>query len=418
VDLRTAGAIFQDADTFNASALADACAYYLCCNLETALESGYLTELPAYLMRRLAEHGRARQGMRAPVTRSNLLVDELRLKYRGWIEEQDVAKTPTGLPHRTRQFVKSPQLSPSSATASPNFGALSPTYTPQRKMEEPSPVLLPERQLEDDLFQIDDLDLNSTERRPATPVKKGWQMPNSTPTNLRQIMAAQTTVPGSSSPQGSSPYRPPNRKGSSAAAPEALPPLAGPSAGWARPVTNQNRASLLSIQAQQLKSPVVAPAPSGTLSLQPERRTPTRASPVARPDPSSAVGVPIISPTRVPSGPTKSRNQEAWVNYSSTSSFFAPATPPADGSSSSFSAIQNAQQDEGDLIRNLRRAPRSLAEIQQEEAFETWFANEQKKYQEEQAVAAAPHMKASRRGQPHGRGRGRGRGGPKTANKQ
>jgi hypothetical protein len=99
------------------------------------------------------------------------------------------------------------------------------------------------------------------------------------------------------------------------------------------------------------------------------------------------------------------------VSYSSTtaSPFFSAAPTSSSPSLATFASIQNQQEDESESIRNAKKAPKSLAEIQEEEAFLAWWAGEEAKMQAAVAPSAPPPV--FRNGKQPGRGRGRGTGG-------
>jgi inhibitor of Bruton tyrosine kinase len=196
------------------------------------------------------------------------------------------------------------------------------------------------------------------------------------------------------------------------------------------------------------------PSPS-TSASQPVLSTP---STQRSEDPASAIGAPVITPTRAvhTSTPPLARgfasmsrtNKPAspWVNYSSATSSVVAATPspsePHPGSSSnpsaqtpptpafmpvvseSFSAIQRRQESEGAAILNARRGRTSLADIilseerdrraaeetrKEEEEFLRWWEAESERVKAAEQTLAVASGKAGRGGGSGGGGRGKGR---------
>ncbi|BGP17782.1 hypothetical protein JCM10213v2_005824 [Rhodosporidiobolus nylandii] len=461
VTLHNVVSILCDAAFYEARDLARACMYFLASSMETALEGGLLDDLPADLLVALTAFVQERQGAKMPVSRSGLLLQEVLAKHADYLADIDVGR-PTGAAKRYRPAIvpNSPKPSPSllSPTSSP---ALGPSKSP-RMQPKPSPSLAPVGEV-DEPFALDEdflLDAGSSTPRGLTsppppsaavpgmsrrrsslvPMSSSpsqasfmtlgsppparlqpWSSPAPVETaktslDLRSIMANESAAAGRrasvSKVPASTPTTPSGGSG-----------LAMSSPSW-RPVTSARPSSLASIQSEQatplLRRPSI-PSPASATPARPSpspltRPTPPASSPSSRSDPAAASG-PVYTPSRLPSSSSRAPkasfggSDAPWQNFeristptppivASTSSFdpFSPPLPAA-----SFAAIQSEQIARAAEVKS-HKAPRSFAELMQEEQaqaaakeeedreakeFAAWFEAESKRVQEEQAALRA-----------------------------
>lgn len=471
VDLRTFGAILQEAHLHECRELEKSCLAYAAANAETVLEGGYLTELEFPLLEKLQEYVQRRQIERLPFSRSPVRKDRMYQEHHDYLLELDLAPTPRAQMRR-QKVSTSPKLSPSSLSLSPHQPLLfapSPATTARAQPAKPtisSPRVDATRDTtstgDDSMFAMDDLDLGpSEESHPTNPPtttpglptaasaasRKGavWQprasaaspkpadasaaMPPRSIPSLRQIMSDAENV---------SPKRPAMPSANRTDIAAVRPPFVSSSEQpWRRSgnSTPQKTESFSSIQSQQgaVASSTSPSTPLRSVSSQSARPSFATPSPQrqqqqqqqhSKSDAASGMGAPVISPTRSVSSPNTSRRpgqDSAWVNYQSATSFFAPSASTSldqQDINSSFASIQNAQQVEGDALK--QKSTKTLGEIQQEEEFERWFAEESKRYQASVEVAASlraaesGHRGRGGRGGRGGGGRGGGRGGGQT----
>ena len=374
-------------------------------------------------------------------------------------------------------------LSPQMRPAQPSSPVLAPSPGP-------SPLVTASNADDADLFDMDDLRLDDTQpllarvsvghvplASPSSAPKVPWQRPSvagvSTPQSLRDIMSqADTPVRKSDESTPARTGSTPDAQGPSflrlsqkdrkrqqqatlgqQAAEAAEASTSSSSSPWRpmmpaawKPPETTSRPSLASIQAAESSTttsqriPLASPALRRTSGMaaspglhtgQGTASTTGRQSSMTGPPPNlaSAVGAPVITPTRLQpkrnvsdsGGPPERRSSDvAWVNYASTT-FIPPAPVLEEGPSQSFAYIQNLQATEREAIR--KKGNLSLAEIQEEEnirkeeaSFLAWFEEESKKTQAELGIKAPPTEKVGRggrggRGGGRGRGEGRGRGG-------
>lgn len=430
--------------------------------METVFENHYLSDLPKPLLVKLAAFSRTLQSKKFPMARSGELVHQLLAQHFEYFAELDLAKQPIGQARRIRTLtnIQSSTIQ-SSSPSSYNWQGLSPPSTDfqyaTRPSERPSPRPSPlmtavAESFDDEHFQMDDLDLDhpETSSTPTTPLKKaGWglstERPSISPVSLRQVLSETpatrkiATTSGLPSTAAGPAFRAVSQKDRRKAAQVAEEPVLSPARyspvwpspssstapTWRVPTATPTKSSLAAIQSQQTERPPTPTSTSSALTPSTSRPAPSprMSSPAVRPvqdakaspaDASSAIGAPIISPVRMQSASGSGRGSSVkWGNYSSTSSFFSPAaTSPSAEAEASFAYIQSQQHNEGEMIRNAKKAPKSLADIQQEEAFMTWWAEEERRAQEAEAAASRPPTQPRGRGGkgPRGRGKGRGRG--------
>jgi hypothetical protein len=394
-----------------------------------------------------------------------------------------------------------------------------------------SPSLQPLHEGEEALFDMDGIDIAPTppaqsRSSPSVPFPNRspglsgapWQRLSSEskipPLDLREIMAAeqeagqqqqQRVRHGSTASRSSAelsqpiPFGRPSQRDRWRGVPLSSSPTS-PGAGqqqqpWKAPVMTGWRvaeaakaSSLSSIQSEQLVSsrrssaqhPHAGPSSSHdqTSAAVPRKSSPAAVtpSPQRSDDPASAVGAPVITPTRVvqpstpllargvaPSPASRPKPASPWVNYTSASSFFTPSSQPqspdrggsegagggrpslssspspgmvavaaASATTESFSAIQQRQEDEGAAL--YKRGRTSLTEIieererkaaeqakREEEEFMRWWEAESERVRAAEKAAlsgAAGGAAASRGSGGAGRGRGKRGGGPSTQQQQ
>jgi hypothetical protein len=474
VTLHNVCAILADAAFFEATDLARACMHYIVSSMETVLEGQLLDDLPPDILSELAAFCRERQGAKAPISRSGLLVSELMAKHATWAADLDVGK-PTGGARRFRPIVpRSSGPSPSMISPGPS-PSLHPSYTSPRIRPATSPSNSPAliaSQGGDEPFSMDDdfsLDVATPSRSapqrksslavPPSPTAlsftpprlQPWSKPSSEsmrstsfcqhalhetdfvpvcrPVGLRDIMESeavrpsiQTRVPSGTPPAHGKPTSP----APSTSSPSWRSPLPSTSStGW-RPVDVAARPSLSSIQSEQSSTRIPASRAESSRPVAVRAPTATLPSPASSLTASSAAA-PVFTPVRT-SNRTASGSRPVpkssfgaadvpWTNYTPvtpqvppTDMFGSPSSPP----SSSFASIQLAQRAEQTAIKETR-APRSFAEVMQQEAidaqkraeaeeFERWFEEESRKVQQA----------GQTRGESSSRGRGRGSGGAKS----
>lgn len=381
-------------------------------------------------------------------------------------------------------FSASLRLSPNLATSPPTqllSPELRPVQPPSPVMAPspgPSPLVAATNSDDADLFEMEDLSLDEAAAVGQTSSVSGsrnsvahssapspsmarvpWQKPSiasvSSPQSLRDIMSQADGPPGrKASANGTPDVQGPaflrlsqrDRKRQqqvalgqqNAEAAESTPsPSSSPwrpmmPAAWKPPETSP-RPSLASIQASEIAAsssrvpqlPIAPRRVSGFAQPSPAPSSPAGKSalPGLPANPASAVGAPVITPTRLQPkrnisdshGPPERRSQDvAWVNYASTT-FVPPPVVEEGEASQSFAHIQNLQATEREAIRS-KKGPMSLAEIQQEEnkrreeaEFLAWFEEESRKTQAELGIKPTGESRNGRGGR--GRGRGDSRGG-------
>lgn len=305
VNMQTVSSILGEAEFYHATALANACMFYLSCNLETALDSHYLDDLERETLVNLSEYCQGRQAEKSPIARSGLLIDELMVKHSDWIANLDLPR-PSSARRKWRPIPKSPRLSPAGFSTSLPSPQLLPTPLPPVSQESSlqftsispdlSPSLIPISDIDEALFTMDDLELGSNASssnygsprlgfvslspetsthsptlRPTTPLSRSpvWRMPaisSPEPANLRSIMAVEEAVPRFEKATPSrTPTRIPTKSPSHSPLPNSPPPpsnnLFTPTKSpspW-RPVSipmwrvaEASKVSLTAVQAEQL----------------------------------------------------------------------------------------------------------------------------------------------------------------------
>ncbi|KPV74228.1 uncharacterized protein RHOBADRAFT_37206 [Rhodotorula graminis WP1] len=466
VTLHNVCSILCDAAFYEAHDLSRACMHFLASSMETALETYLLDDLPHDLLRALTAFVRERQGAKMPVSRSNLLFQELLPRHQEFYDSLDVGR-PTGAAKRYRPATVPPSPRPSPSMLSPGTSPqLAPTKSPRMR---PSVGPSASPNLSPSLPAASFMPLGSPPPMRLQPWQAAVVEP-AAPLDLRSIMASESAA------------TPPRR--ASAGPSGAKPPSSAPSGlttsspSW-RPVVPQRTSSLASIQEQQqallARRPSAQPVPSasGSTSVRsPPPAAPPTPSRLASTAPVAASpGVPlgpVFTPSRLPSGSKASPSPRTpfggsdtpWQNYDRMAP--SPTPPPAPvavvassptdpfarPTASSFAAIQSEQRAQVAAV-NAHKAKRSLAEVmaqeqadalrreqelKEEKEFLSWFEEESKRVKQEQLAAAkalpftpgasAPSSGTSTpkrsgggggaaggRGGGGGRGKGKGRGG-------
>ncbi|KDE03212.1 hypothetical protein, variant [Microbotryum lychnidis-dioicae p1A1 Lamole] len=501
ITLRNVCAIFSDAVFYEAKDLTHTCMHYLASSMETALENRLLDDLTPELLKALTEFVQERQGNKMPVTRSGYLVNDLMAKHASFVADLDIGR-PTGGARRWRPVIgnsSSPRPSPNLLSPGPS-PLMIPRWSPTiRSPHLPSPTgspSMPAHNLDfEDMFTMDeDFSLDGTvpatkpasTSNPATPILppirrqsvktcfgsaspgganfttlgspppprlQPWTKPTTAPqkpVDLRSIISSESSVSTT----------PPTTLGTRPLSTNAVQPLSNTSQkparssppGW-RPIASTSLSSLPEIQSQQsLRAPprMATPRPLDhsrrSVTQHPVSAAPSPSSvsayrpvPLARRDPASAIGAPVYTPTRLPSGskPTPRAGFKGadvpWTNYTLASAqTYAPAPqspssgPLAAPPAASFAAIQSQQRREIEQVRE-GRAVRSLAEVMDEERqqakqreleakqerdFEIWFEEESRRFQIQSGEAHSAPASSGRGG---GGGSSRRSGGRKPA---
>ncbi|GAA5902128.1 hypothetical protein JCM8208_002483 [Rhodotorula glutinis] len=350
VTLHNVCSILCDAAFYEAHDLSRACMHFLASSMETALETYLLDDLPHDLLRALTAFVRERQGAKMPVSRSNLLFQELLPRHQEFYDSLDVGR-PTGAAKRYRPAIVPPSPRPSPSMLSPGASPqLAPTKSPRMRPSvgpSASPNLspsLPAVREADEPFALDEdflLDSSAAassrgagaaagpsyaagqpylarRRSSITPLGSSpsqasfmplgspppmrlqpWQaavVEPAAPLDLRSIMASESAA------------TPPRRASASVGPSGGKAPSPSPSGlttsspSW-RPVVPQRTSSLASIQEQQqallARRPSAQPIPSASGSG--SVRSPPPAAP---PTPSrSASSAPVAASPGVPLGP-------------------------------------------------------------------------------------------------------------------
>lgn len=388
VNLRTLAAILQEAHIHESKELSKTCLVYAISNMETILEGGYVFDLEPFIIEHLQQFAQHQQSLKAPLTRRKHVNEDLSQEQRDYVSQLDLALPPKAVARRI-SLVESPKvcprLHPASRSPSYHVSPIGPRLTSTNADVAPSGVPSPTLQVsnsgpagDDAMFIMDDLDLGPTESvgtskqlfRPKSASTQGLNESTSrTNPDLRQIMSdAESAKKSSLIPFPTETPAAAISSTASASLPWRRPGLSG---------SSQRAESFLSIQAQQGKSaPQASPS---QVAQSPHPRLASAANPLPKPsssqirqDPASGTGAPVISPVRSTSGATagsrRRRAQDsAWVSYQTASSVLASASPSSSTGlvDTSFSAIQNAQQEEGDALR--QRSKKTIGEIQQEE---------------------------------------------------
>ncbi|BEI83868.1 hypothetical protein CcaverHIS002_0404720 [Cutaneotrichosporon cavernicola] len=382
--------IVKHCNPFNAAALAVEASFYRAADLkasifdyisacmETMLESGLLDDMDDDVLRDLSKTISVKQGDKAVVPRSNILVDELMVKHREWIAVQDIP-TP-----RVRQPYKWKPRSPHLEARRPST---SPMTTPDLKpLTSAGPV--------DEMFTMDEeTSAGTTPRQAPSPNPSAGSARSMTPlslgrssgkpvwksrtveqekVDLRSIMAEAAATRTPARPPGPPSTPTPARANGSASA---ATPRPSPS-GW-RPV-EARPTSLAAVQASQApQAPLIPTRATGSMA----------AAPVGH----------VIQPPRLGATPTR-RQGVAW----STPTTYAPPVSSSPSQAFSLLAIQQQERDAAETVT--KKVAKSFAEIQAEEA-----AAAAERAREDEFQRWWETQRTSDRVE-SGRGRGRGRG--------
>lgn len=181
---------------------------YMAKNLETLLENRYLTDLSLDVLNPFTIFIRERQETLMPITRSDILVIDARIRYQAWLDEQDypspLLSTATSL-----RKIKSPLLQPVDRKKSP---ALQPIDS-RRRHNTKSPKIAHGSLIVDPLVSaltpVDDIFLMDDEERSVHTPTKRLLTPTSSASSTPQALTAQ---PESSTRSASKPWRSPTVK--------------------------------------------------------------------------------------------------------------------------------------------------------------------------------------------------------------
>nr|GAT49402.1 predicted protein [Mycena chlorophos] len=385
-DINNACYVLAEASYYHADQLVESIQGYLAANMETLLESNMLNDLTPALVKQLSRFVARKQTEKSPLARTGVVVHRAMEKHAAWLALQDI---PEPIAPSSKNTSRRAPTSPELASKRRISGAMPVSASN-------SPVIAPQTAI-DDIFEIDvtepameALPVPSTSApKAAAPV---WKAASVQRVDMKAVMAeaAQRQTPAPQ-PKPTPPMAP--RVGGSS--PWKIPTTAGPGPNTTQspPVTpsaSLTRQSLAPPEAFPtlgLASPATPPRPRQTShpSLGPVF-TPTRQTPpAARPSPGSVRRV--------------SSNNKAWtqtppaaapvpvpVASSSTSSSTATATASAAPSGVSFVAIQQLQleQEQGAGRDNKK----SLVDIQAEEEFLKWWAEEERRVKDELELEA------------------------------
>jgi hypothetical protein len=380
-----AAALAVEASFYGAVELRSSIFDYISACMETMLESGLLDDMDEDVLRDLSKTIGVKQGDKAVVPRSNILVDELMVKHREWIAVQDIP-TP-----RVRQAYKWKPRSPHLEARRPST---SPMTTPDLKPLTPAAPV-------DEIFTMDEeTSAGTTPRqapspnpstgsgRPMTPLSLGagsssgkavWKSRTveQEKVDLRSIMAEAAATRTPARPPAPAPATTPRANGSPSTSALSRPSPSATAGAW-RPV-EARPTSLAAVQASQ------APPP------------PTRAT-------GSMAAIPVghvIQPQRLGATPTR-RQGAAW---STPTTYAAPTISPG-SPSQAFSLLAIQQQERDAAAAATKKPAKSFAEIQAEESAAAAERAREEEFQRWWETQRTPDN--ARGGSERGRGRGRG----------
>lgn len=169
VNLSNSTSLLVDATHFNALPLVQRIREYIAKNMETFLESSLLDTLPTDIVKQLAAFIRSQQALKAPLTRSNRLVQSAMEKNADWLSHNDF---PEPLIPGIRVLAprdSNPKLSPPGPMRTQKSS--SPVLRPRVTSSRPNvPVITAG---EDEVFSMDETDvvprlnLNATQQSPG-----------------------------------------------------------------------------------------------------------------------------------------------------------------------------------------------------------------------------------------------------------
>ncbi|KAL7424397.1 hypothetical protein Q5752_000079 [Cryptotrichosporon argae] len=362
VNVYNAAALAAEATFYQATTLKRSIFDYIISCMETMLESGLLDEMDDDVLRDLCAVIAHEQEGKLPVPRSAALVVDAMDKHRDWLALQDIPAPRVRVPIR--------RAPPASAHRSP---VLSPVELTLRMPASPgpSPDVKPVQSTNDDIFAMDD-DVPSSRvaegkvaaSRPGTPGAPVWKSKTveADKMDLRSIMAEAAAAKKPSRPPITPARRGPGSAPGSAvppASPTVRPGIPGATPpGW-RPVETR-KTSMSNVHAQQASASASALAPSVP-----------RASP-APPAVQRVSSARVITPVKLQSPPAGvSRRTSSGAAWATPQPSFAPPATPGSVSPStaaqSLSLLAIQQEERAYAEQSVKRAPRSLMEIQEEE---------------------------------------------------
>ncbi|KAJ2921453.1 hypothetical protein H1R20_g15641, partial [Candolleomyces eurysporus] len=407
--------ILAEATHYHALQLIDRVQEYMAANLESLLESGFLDDLPNYLLQQLSTFIATRQSEKSSFTRTPVHVDSLLAKHWDWLSSEDI---PT-LIVRTLESINTENKRAKSARKPLPLSAL------------PASPPLQKRASGDDLFAMDGVpdsspsapqEQLSSGANPRTPSKSTglvWKVADAPRVDMKTVMA-EAEVSNRSNPMAGPPKYSP-RKASSDQRYQAPPHQKGsPTNPFVGPSTPTRASSI----ARNLKSPwrtmgePVSASPAGISPLPPPGpQTPAQSSGL------SATRPPALVKARSPGQPQKSSASEAFpsllgpvitptkqsskagasIRSASGKAWTIPPPEPVNphpdsistsptGGAMSFAAIQRAQEEHisagpsKDSKRSLRDIQQEEAEMQQEADFLKWWEEEEERVKKEMAA--------------------------------
>lgn len=174
VTLRNVCSILVEAAFYEANDLVRTCFEFLASSMETVLEGRLLDDLPPDLISSLSTFVQERQGARMPISRSGMLVDDLMIKHKSWLAEQDIAIQSGGAKKWRPSMLNSRSPGPSPNLLSPGPSPqLRPTRSPRiapRDSPNTSPALQPLRESNEPFPMDEDFSLDGISPQSRSPV--------------------------------------------------------------------------------------------------------------------------------------------------------------------------------------------------------------------------------------------------------
>ncbi|KAF7311367.1 hypothetical protein MKEN_01038600 [Mycena kentingensis (nom. inval.)] len=375
VDINNACYIVSDASHFHARQLVESVQGYLAANMETLLESQMLSDLTPTLIKQLSAFVAKKQAEKSPKTRTGFIINRAMRAYGEWLALQDIPEP----------------IAPSSRLPGRKV-PLSPDSQPKRKPSFPSsPFIAPQASSTaiDDIFEIDvgEVDVSVAHTPKSAPVWKAASVPRA---DMKVLMAE--AAQSSPRTQPKPVVHPKSADAPSFSRATGTPWKVAGAAAHSPPINTPPKKTSQEAFPTLGAGPSTPPRPRGpqppTPSLGPVF-TPTRqTAPASRPSPSNTRRV--------------SSNNKAWTQTPPTS-----ASTTSGSSGASFIAIQQLQLEQEQDV-SAKKGKKSLADIQAEEQFLKWWAEEEARVKaEEEANAAAiarltaQNTKAPRRPRKH-----------------
>ncbi|KAF7295284.1 hypothetical protein MIND_01067600 [Mycena indigotica] len=345
-DINHACFILAEASYYHAEQLVDSVQGYIAENLETFLECSMLNDLTPSLIKQLSHFVSRRQIEKSPKARTNFVIERAMTLHGDWLALQDIAEP---IPLSTKGAGRKPPSSPELGPKRRRSGILSNSavMVPQA----PSTAM-------DEIFEIDDAEV-APPKHPA-PVWKASSVPK---VDMKSVMAEAV--------QSQAPT---------------------PKPGVALSSSKSANSSSWKVSTQ---SPPITPStslgrPSGEAFPTLVPSTP----PWQRPPQTTQTGLgPIFTPHST-NGPLNSASTSVWHETGGTKAWTQPPLAPVASSSTatasvaSFATIQQLQLEQ-ELGASVGRDKKSLVDIQAEEEFLKWWAEEEQRVKAEADADAA-----------------------------